>query len=575
MSIKVLSENIINKIAAGEVIERPANVVKELVDNAIDAGATIINVSVKGFGIDEIIVEDNGSGISGNELPLVFKRHATSKIKKESDLTKIGTLGFRGEAIPAIAEVSEVYILSKVKNRDGNFLKVSSGKIIAKGKKAAKDGTKIIVKNLFYNTPARYKYLKSENTEKRVITDFLRQFAISNPKIRFSLSFDGNNVLKTYGEENPKDLVSALYGNNFTKNLIKVKSESAKIGINLILLSPDFTRSQKRDITVIINGRFVSNYLIRDAIIDGYSGYLMTNKYPIAICYIKIDPYLVDVNIHPQKLTVKLVNEYALKAQITIIIRDALVSKYKKFAPNIFQKEDDIEILDYRKNEQLETKMANIFLEDKYENIKKYEINLFETQEIIKKDHFPKLEYLGQFHKTYLIFQATDGLYLMDQHAACERVNYEKFLKDGIDLKTQTEILFPYLPNLKKDELEIIKQNRQYFARYGFIINDRGEITKYPLVFKDTNLDFIMEYLLEMLNVKTEPNFQEVFSNNIADKSCKASVRANQELSLEEIESLLEDLRNCDNPYHCPHGRPTTIKFSKYDIEKLFKRIVS
>lgn len=575
MKIKVLSDNLINKIAAGEVIERPASVVKELVENAIDAGASQISVAIKGYGIEEIKVTDNGSGISPEELPNVLKRHATSKISTEKDLNNILTLGFRGEAIPAIAQVSELTITSKTKSKDGHFIKVKDGEILEKGKISAKQGTQVLVKNLFYNTPARYKYLKSETTEKKAISDFITEFAIANPKIRFSLTFDEAKVIETFGQDNPKDLITSLYGNSFTNNLVEVSDESAKIKINLLLLSPDFQRSTKQDISIIINGRFVFNFLLKEAIIEGYSGYLMTKKYPIAICYITLDPYLIDVNVHPQKLTIKLVNEYALKAKITTLVKEALLTKYKKFTYETAFKDQPKEEISYKQSEFLTTSMPDLFLDSNYLSTKDTQLDLFKGNElIVKKDHLPRLEYLGQFHKTYLLFQAKDGLYLLDQHACAERINYEKFSSKEIDLKNLTEIFFPYMPNLNPGDIEILKKNKQYFKRYGFTISTRGEVLKYPIAFKDINLDFILEYLISTLNNNVEPNFKTVLSEKIKQQSCKASIRANDDISLDEITFMLRELEECDNPYHCPHGRPTIIKISTSDIEKLFKRVV-
>ena len=572
MAIKVLSDNLINQIAAGEVIERPANVLKELVENSLDALASEINIFIKGFGLSYIQVSDNGIGMDSDDLDKSIMRHATSKIFTESDLENIRTLGFRGEAIPSIASISNMEIYSKTSMGDGHFLKISAGSIVEKGFYPCKDGTEIIVKDLFFNTPARYKYLKSEQTEKKIIIDYVRQFALANPTIKFCLKIDDKIILQTFGQAQPNDLISSVYGENFSKNLLVIDSSTANIKMKIIIVSPDYVRSNKNDINIFVNGRFVQNYILKEAVVDAFQGYIMQDRYPIVSIYLKLDPYLIDVNVHPQKLTIKLINEYALKSLITQMIKEKLAKDYKKFS----ERESYQTFFNNLDTESsiLETTLSSTYLEENKQI--QNALTFFEEKSLIIKEEnkIPFMEYIGTFHKTFLLFQNAEGLFLLDQHAAAERINYEIFLNQPVDIKVLSEYLFPYKPNLKDEEIKIMIKNKAFFNRHGFLINNLGEVLKYPTSFESVVLDEVLEYLINCIINMEEVNYQKFLIDKIKMNACKKSIKANHLLSFAEISELLKRLSLCDNPYHCPHGRPTIIKLTKQEIEKLFKRVL-
>ncbi len=572
MKIKVLSDNLINQIAAGEVVERPANVIKELVENSLDALASEINIFIKGFGLSFIQVSDNGIGMDYDDLNKSIMRHATSKIFTENDLENIKTLGFRGEAIPSIASISNMEIYSKTANGDGHFLKISAGKVIDKGFYPCKDGCDVIVKDLFFNTPARYKYLKSEQTEKKIIIDYVRQFSLANPTIKFCLKIDDKIILQTFGQAQPNDLIAAVYGETFSKNLLVVDNSTANIKVKIIAISPDYVRSNKNDINVFVNGRFVQNYILKEAVVDAFQGYIMQDRYPMVCIYLKLDPYLIDVNVHPQKLTIKLINEYALKSLITQMLKEKLSKEYRKFSENesyktIFNNFDTSSTL-------LDTTFSTTYLSEN--NHCENPITFFEEKSLIIKDDnkIPFMEYIGTFHKTFLLFQNAEGLFLLDQHAAAERINYEIFLKKPISINTLSEYLFPYKPNLKDEEIKIMIKNKAFFNRHGFLINNLGEVLKYPTELENVMLDDVLEYLINCILNMEEVDYQKFLIDKIKMNACKKSIKANHLLSFAEISELVKRLSLCDNPYHCPHGRPTIIKLTKQEIEKLFKRVL-
>ncbi|NLB85241.1 MAG: DNA mismatch repair endonuclease MutL [Acholeplasmataceae bacterium] len=553
--IKRLEEKIANQIAAGEVVDRPASIVKELVENSIDAKATEITIEVINYGLDLIKVVDNGQGMEKLDLKEAFFRHATSKIYQEDDLIAIKTLGFRGEAIPAISSVSQMKIASRQNDSSGYEVIYHGGEFYSEGLATVNKGTLIEVRNLFYNTPARYKYIKSEQAERRAIMEVFDKLAIGHPQIRMTLIMDGKVLKTTYGINEPKALIQAIYGQSFTKNLVYLNEKIEKIEIELILVSPQNTVSNKRSINIYINGRAINNYILREAVINGYHSKIMVNRYPIAVVKIKTDYQLVDVNIHPQKLEVKLVNEYFLASLVEKLIKDSLVEKVYDIPSNLtYQKAPN--------NESFTATQIDFLFEE--------EINL---EDDLKK--IPDFDFVGILAGTYLLFQNEKGLYLMDQHAAQERVRYEHYFNVMNNPNFAVKaMLIPYELKINKSDLLIIEEHQKNFAKYGFEFNSDNELIGLPTWLLEQEIELAILFLLEKFVNNQTINLIDFRDHLAKDISCKGSVRANQHLSSEEIYRLVADLKKAKSPYTCPHGRPTIILLTNYEIEKMFKRIV-
>lgn len=561
--IKQMDEKLANMIAAGEVVERPASIIKELVENSIDAKATTIDIFVKDLGLKEIKVLDNGVGIHKDDLKKAFLRHATSKVFKQEDLMRINTLGFRGEALAAIVSVSKVTLKSRKNDSDGYYVKFVDSKVIEEGKVSLNEGTEITVNDLFYNTPARLKYLKSEFSERKALIDIFDRLAMSNPNIRFSLTIDEKLVKETYGNGDYYSLIRQIYGANILKDIKTFDEDFANINVSGYLISPNTTRSNRQDITIFINGRYIKNYQLTQAVIDGYKDYLMTNRYPIAIISILIDPFLLDVNVHPQKLEVKISNESLMKYQLEKIIRATLTNQGFKIAENITVIDKEIikdelyikESLDFIYNDEVKP----ILNED--------------TEAMVER--IPDMEYVGTFASTYLLFQNESGLYLIDQHAAEERVNYEHLYNNLNDDNTyKVSLLLPRELNLTNSDFEFINNNIKLFDNLLFEFNSNNELISHPSYLMDFNLDDIILTIISLIENDSLVNIKSILDELIKDISCKASVKANHKLSLIEIESLFKRLKNAKNPYTCPHGRPTIIHLTNYQIERMFKRVV-
>lgn len=558
--IKILDKNLINQIAAGEVIERPASVIKELIENSLDAKASEIIVSVKGIGLEEIIVEDNGEGIAPNDLPLIIERHATSKIFNLADLEKLKTMGFRGEAIPSIASISNMEVISRTKDYPlGSKIEIKDSKIIKKSTLAANIGTKVIVSNLFYNTPARFKYLKSEYVEKKALYETVKRLAIANIKTKFKLIIDNEVILTTYGKDSFDDLVTSLYNYQYTKGLIIINELVSNIKIKLVLFDPSFTRANKNEIYLYCNNRYIQNNLLKESIIQGYQSAIMLNRYPIAFVFLELDPYLIDVNIHPQKLTVKIANEYAIKTLLTDLVKKAIDTNYLKYQTKL------------EAFYNLDNANPNSDLFD-HEMLMENEALIYNHEKIINK--LPNWDYLATFRDTYLLFSDGKTLYLLDQHAACERINYEFFFREGVKNISTQELLMPINLELSLTDLGLIKNNLKLFKKYGFIFNNELNLVSVPILEFSYNYEVIIEYLLEKIALGEKDNLEELFNYQIKTKACKASIKAKDPLTPLEREKLLSDLNKCVNPYHCPHGRPVIVALDNYEIEKLFKRIV-
>ena len=577
--IKVMSESLANKIAAGEVVERCASVVKELVENSIDAKSTDIKIELISSGVKSIKVTDNGIGMDREDAKLCFISHATSKLINEEDLYNISTLGFRGEALPSIASVSYV-IIKTCDGVDSVTYEIEDGKIVKEYSSDLRKGTSIEVKDLFYNTPARLKYLSSLYTELSNITQVISREALSHTNIRFTLINDGNIILKTNGSNNLLKTINDLYGIKISKKMLEVKCENDDYEVYGYISLPEITKSNRNHIITMVNGRVVRNSELNKAINDAYFKYKFENRYPIVVLQINVDPSLIDVNIHPSKMDIKFSNFEELKQMIFDSIQNVLNNHF--LAPTIDYSNIKVET----KNEKIDTKeevKEYVFNFNNEENTIKEEkenYNYQETDIKEEKREFPFLEPVGQVCGTYIVCTSNTGMYLIDQHAAAERVNYEKYKDMMKNPKKDTiDMLFPINIEYPKEEFIIIKEHLDFIKSLGIEIEEFGNtsfmIRSHPTWYKEGLEEEFIRNILEKIIVMNKNFDLERFNDSIsALMACKASIKANEPISIEESKALIENLKKCNNPFNCAHGRPTIIHYPKYELDKLFKRVV-
>ena len=683
--INILSAELSNKIAAGEVVERPSSVVKELVENSIDAGSTNIKVIIQEFGIKQIRIIDNGSGISNDDLERAFLRHATSKISADYDLFHIETLGFRGEALASISSVSKVAIKSCSGEAQGKMLILEGGKVVQSEFYAPIKGTDLSVENLFYNTPARLKYLRNPHTEQANITNVIHKFALSYPNISFELHVDGKITFKTYGDGDVHKILSKIYNMSVAKNMIDFSGSNDDYKVYGFISVPEETRASKNYIHIFINGRYIKNYVIQNSIIDAYGTLLMKNRYPLCVINIEMDPILLDVNVHPTKQEVRLSKEAELIRLIKEIIAERL-SNYTYIPQgmnNVLTKKEKsrIEKLDFLSEldtkfgieedaaiskKQLEDKIINeddfifgednlssennISVNDKNENndnsysrktnrvksdlpdlsysphpkdnrnrfgekptkkeienfmnfSKRDEIEYTEDKVILGSDseldnnHFdeiknakivqddetkvrtlPDLKVLAQIFKTYILSEADNKLYLIDQHAAAERYNYEKLQREFSERKNyKKQMLIPLMFDFSVEEAAEVRNNLEKFEELGIVFEEFGDnsyvVREFPGWIEEDEEEMI-KIIVEKVLKNNNITFNELRNDAIAMASCKMSIKANQILNEVEMNKVISDLYECKNPFTCPHGRPIITKMEKKDLEKMFKRIV-
>ena len=721
--INILSAELSNKIAAGEVVERPSSVVKELIENSIDAGSTNIKVIIKEFGIQQIRIIDNGSGISNDDLARAFLRHATSKISADYDLFHIETLGFRGEALASISSVSKVTIKSCAGEAQGKMLILEGGKIVSEEYYAPIKGTDLSVENLFYNTPARLKYLRNPHTEQANITNIIHKFALSYPNVAFELHVDGKITFKTYGDGDVHKILSKIYNMGVARNMIEFSGSNDDYKVFGYISVPEETRASKNYINIFINGRYIKNYGIQNAIIDAYGTLLMINRYPLCVINIEMDPILLDVNVHPTKQEVRLSKEAELIRLIKEVIAERL-SNYTYIPQgmnNVLTKKEKAKIEKINFLDELDNKFGNeedkgissteqrgvvdnvqgensfseeskelgikteddssfssnqeesvshVIQEDEFlfggdlltnsvekkipvqtkentfnqrsktqkiksdlpdlsysshprDNRNKYgdkptkkEIENFmnfskkednasydiSTEEVVSnlvKDdsHFneikdvkivqdddtkvrtlPDLKVLAQIFKTYILSEADNKLFLIDQHAAAERYNYEKLQREFIKRKNyKKQMLIPLMFDFSVEEAAEIRNNLEKFEELGIVFEEFGDnsyvVREFPGWIEEDEeqmIKIIVEKVLRNNNI----TFNELRNDAIAMASCKMSIKANQVLTDVEMNKVISDLYECKNPFTCPHGRPIITKMEKKDLEKMFKRIV-
>ena len=575
--IRIMSENLANKIAAGEVVEKCASVVKELVENSIDAGANNIKVNLIDGGLTSIGIVDNGSGMDKEDAVLSFARHATSKIYKDDDLFFIETLGFRGEALASIASVAEVDM--ETCNSDiGTHIHIKGGTMDIVEPTQARQGTSITITNLFYNTPARLKYLKSEATELNNCVQFIEKFALANPAIAFTLTNNDRIVVKTSGSKNLLKTIHEIYGLNVSSNMLEIKASSDDFEITGFVGKPGILKKNRNHFNTFVNGRIVRNNEINRAINDAYNTYKHEGFYPIVVLNIATDPTLVDVNIHPTKQDIKMSKMDELTSLLYKTIKEALYNNL--LIPNAILDEDLNEVKDnfiapeiYDANTKVTEVVQTTF--DFAEPSKP-------SENIIKNESFKSLKLypVGQVHGTYIIAENEDGMFILDQHAAHERVNYEMIKKKFQDeVPTYTDMLVPMSIELTASDYEAFMENKSVLEELGFKIEEFGIntilIKAHPTWltknFEGDNLRTIVDLVITNAKNFNKDRFLDSLAKMV---SCKMSVKANEHLSLVQMESLLDDLVKCDNPYNCCHGRPSIMKFTNYELEKMFKRVM-
>ena len=591
--IKVMDELLSNKIAAGEVVEKCVSIVKELVENAIDANSSEIKIELKEAGLREIKVTDNGIGMDENDAVMAFQRHATSKLYTDDDLFNINSLGFRGEALPSIASVSEV-VLKTCQSDTGILVHIKGGKIVEKTYCEGRKGTSICVTNLFYNTPARLKHLSSINSELSSIVDYVNKMALSYPEIKFILTNEDKELLNTDGSGNLLKVIKSIYGVEVTKKMIEIKASNDDYEISGYISLPEVNRSSKNYMTTLVNGRVIKNTTLYRVINESYSNYKEDTRYPIVVLNINTDPMLIDVNIHPSKMDIKFSNFEELKDLIKNTIIDSIKNKLlipkievtkivneKKYDNLSFDLErnivsESINEIDSEYKTKL-TDLINFNYDNREESVE--EVNIQESLvEELTDEKLPELYPVGLALGTYIVCQNENGVYLIDQHAAQERINYEKvsfLLSNPNEMTINT--LIPFVIELPKNDFLILQENYSILDNLKIGYEEFGQnslrIYSHPTWFPAGKEIECMNKIIELILYKEKDFSLAKFNDNLAKMvSCKMSVKANTRITTEAMESLISDLRKCNNPFNCPHGRPAIIHFTIYELEKMFKR---
>ncbi|MCH4354012.1 MULTISPECIES: DNA mismatch repair endonuclease MutL [Staphylococcus] len=667
--IKELQTSLANKIAAGEVVERPSSVVKELLENAIDAKSTEINIEVEQSGISSIRVVDNGTGIEQDDLDLVFHRHATSKLDDDDDLFHIRTLGFRGEALASISSVAKVTLKTCTDRENGYEIYAENGEILSRKPAKAKKGTDITVSSLFYNTPARLKYIKSLYTELGKITDIVNRMAMSHPDIRISLISDGKTLLKTNGSGKTNEVMAEIYGIKVAKDLVHIQGDTSDYHLEGFVAKPEHSRSNKHYISIFINGRYIKNFVLNKAIIEGYHTLLTIGRYPICYLNIEMDPILVDVNVHPTKLEVRLSKEeqlyqlivekirYAFKDRILIPQNDLDRTPKKNKVLNQFEQqkldferrqrnsnqdktnsqyydmsESEVQNPNLDNNELINESTESFVHNNKRSDDKDYfqiqkeilndldkgdasslnDESTNDSEEVVTEQNnsdeassksyqtlysqqdnndikgkvsntpsrrVPYMEVVGQVHGTYIIAQNENGMFMIDQHAAQERIKYEYFReKIGEVTNEVQDLLIPLTFHFSKDEQMIIDQYQDELDKVGVHLEHFGGhdyiVNSYPVWFPKAEAEEIIQDMVELVLNDKKVNVKKMREDAAIMMSCKKSIKANHYLKNNEMADLIDQLREAEDPFTCPHGRPIIINFSNYELEKLFKRVM-
>lgn len=594
--IRVMSELLSNKIAAGEVVEKVVSIVKELVENSVDAKSTYIKVDLKEAGLREIVVTDDGIGMEKEDALLAFQRHATSKLYTDDDLFSINSLGFRGEALPSIAAVSEV-VLKTCQNEVGTLVHIKGGKIIENKPSEARIGTTITVTNLFYNTPARLKHLSSPYAELANVVEYVNKMALSYPNVKFRLTNDEKELLNTDGNGNLLKVIKSIYGLDIAKKMLEINTSNDDYEITGYISLPEVNRSSRNHMTVLVNGRVVRNQVLNKVINDSYSSFKEDTRYPIVVIKINTDPSLIDVNIHPSKQDIKFSNFEDLKNLISTVIVDTI--KTKLLIPKIEVKEE-APIVNYQnlslnldrniisdtssiENKERLTNLVNFNYESNNELDEEEKIEAKQEdyiEEIETKEKLPELYPVGLALGTYIICQNEKGIYLIDQHAAEERINYEK--NSYLLSHPTNDVISPLVPiivDFPINEFITIKENIDILKDLNIEIEEFGSssfrVVSHPTWFPKGHEEEIVRRILEEIKDKEKDFNLTKFNDNLAKLiSCKMSIKANTRITSEAQEEIINKLRKCNNPFNCPHGRPTIIHFTIYELEKMFKRSI-
>lgn len=593
-NINILDSNTIDKIAAGEVVERPSAVVKELVENSIDANADAVTIEIKDGGISFIRITDNGEGIDRSQVKKAFMRHATSKIKSIEDLISVTSLGFRGEALSSISAVGKVEFLTKTKTDFiGTRYVVEGGRECVFEDAGIPDGTTIIVRDLFFNVPARKKFLKSPSSEGNNITELIEHMILSHPNISFKYIYNGNVKLQSSGKNDIKSCIYNVYGRDIANGLIEVKSIRDDISIHGFIGKPELARATRNFEIYFVNNRFIKSTLIDRALEEAYKDYLMLHKYPTVFLYFEIPSHLIDVNVHPTKREIRFFEGEALKCYIVDVIKNALINKelIKEIVeehhekPSVKESEINKEPFETI-NHIIESSYNNYYSseiekEDESTDIndKNEQLTLFDDK-FISEESIKKHRIIGQLFNTYWLIEFENKLFIVDQHAAHEKVNYERLIKKLRNNENCSQNIYPpIVVSLSNAEAQYVTKYNENFLNVGFTIEHFGgldyTISTVPMELLSQNpADYFHEMLDELMEGKNSKETETV-NLKIATMACKASVKGNMHLSVFEADKLISELLTLDNPYNCPHGRPTIISFSKYEIEKMFKRIVN
>lgn len=593
-NINILDSNTIDKIAAGEVVERPSAVVKELVENSIDANADAVTIEIKDGGISFIRITDNGEGIDRSQIKKAFMRHATSKIKSVEDLISVTSLGFRGEALSSISAVGKVEFLTKTKTDFiGTRYVVEGGRECVFEDAGIPDGTTIIVRDLFFNVPARKKFLKSPSSEGNNITELIEHMILSHPNISFKYIYNGNVKLQSSGKNDIKSCIYNVYGRDIANGLIEVKSIRDDISIHGFIGKPELARATRNFEIYFVNNRFIKSTLIDRALEEAYKDYLMLHKYPTVFLYFEIPSHLIDVNVHPTKREIRFFEGEALKCYIVDMIKNALINKelIKEIVeehhekPSVKESEINKEPFETI-NHIIESSYNNYYSseiekEDESTDIndKNEQLTLFDDK-FISEESIKKHRIIGQLFNTYWLIEFENKLFIVDQHAAHEKVNYERLIKKLRNNENCSQNIYPpIVVSLSNAEAQYVTKYNENFLNVGFTIEHFGgldyTISTVPMELLSQNpADYFHEMLDELMEGKNSKETETV-NLKIATMACKASVKGNMHLSVFEADKLISELLTLENPYNCPHGRPTIISFSKYEIEKMFKRIVN
>lgn len=646
--INILDEHTANKIAAGEVVERPSSVVKELVENSIDANSKNITVEINEGGLSLIKIIDDGNGINRDDIEIAFLPHATSKISKVEDIYNISTLGFRGEALASIASISKISLKSKTSDADnGSEIILEAGKKISLQEVGMNNGTIMEVKDLFYNVPARKKFLKSISRESSLINDIVTRIALSNPDISIKVFNNDKKVINTYGTGNLKDVIRTIYGKNVYDNILYFEGSRGDITVHGYIGKEEIAKGSRNHQSIFVNSRYIKNKTIIAAVENAFKSFSVINKFPFVVIFIDLPPELVDVNIHPTKAEIKFNDERAVfkvifdsihsvlredafnkfnsvknetskfveekveKIEFNILSEDVyntsktkteIISDEPKKEIDIKSMYNSVEISDIEREEELYNKLKSININNSNKSSKEdsYEVNnemvSNEAVTVINEDNnfkyynvkdeinykeakFPKLRVIGQFSKMYILAEYQTDLYIVDQHAAHEKILFEKYFKD-IEEGTIVvqQLLVPTILDLSLEDYAYYEENNKVFSGAGFVIEHFGgetiSIKEVPYFLGKLDSKKLFMEILDNLKGLGSGKTSEVKLNKIASMACRSAVKANDYLNHDEMEKLIEDLRYINDPFYCPHGRPIIIKFTEYELNKKFRRII-